>query len=258
MADGGQATLADKVAVVTGAGSGIGRAIAVGLARAGAAVVGGDLHRDGLDETAGIVEQAGGQISVQTGDIRERATVERLVDEARSAFGGLDVMVVNAAISTYVPLEEMSEEQIDDILDIDLRGALLCAQASIRPMRERGGGSIVFLSSVQAFVTLPGCVPYAAAKAGLVAAARALAPEVGRDGIRVNAVAPGTIRTDAVVALLDTEQGRAYVEEIEARHPVGRLGEPGEVAEAIAYLASDAASFVTGAVLPVDGGYLAQ
>src|SRR6266702_1438638 len=110
-----------------------------------------------------------------------------------STFGGLDVMVANAAVSVYTNLEAQDEETIDAVLDTDLKGALLCAQAAIPAMRGRGGGSIVFLSSVQGYVTLPGCVPYAAAKAGVVAAARALAVEVGVDAIRVNAVAPGTI-----------------------------------------------------------------
>jgi NAD(P)-dependent dehydrogenase (short-subunit alcohol dehydrogenase family) len=251
--------LAGKVAVVTGAGSGIGRAIAVGLAGAGAAVVGGDLHRDGLDETAGLVRGTGGRISVLTGDIRERPTVERLVEEARSTFGGLDVMVVNAAISTYVRFDEMTDEQIDDILDIDLRGALLCAQASIHPMRERGGGSIVFLSSVQAFVTLPGCVPYAAAKAGLVAAARALAPEVGREGIRVNAVAPGTIDTPMLhrdLSGMNREEAAAFLERVAGANALGRIGTPGEISDVVVFLASDASRYVTGTTVVVDGGYL--
>jgi NAD(P)-dependent dehydrogenase (short-subunit alcohol dehydrogenase family) len=222
-------------------------------------VVGGDLHRDGLDETAGLVQEAGGRISVQTGDIRERPTVERLVEEAQSAFGGLDVMVVNAAISTYVPFEEMTDEQIDEVLDIDLRGALLCAQAAIRPMRERGGGSIVLLSSVQAFVTLPGCVPYAAAKAGLVAAARALAPEVGRDGIRVNAVAPGTIDTPMLhrdLSGMNLQETAAFFERVGGANALGRIGTPDEIADVVTFLASDAARYVTGTTVVVDGGYL--
>jgi NAD(P)-dependent dehydrogenase (short-subunit alcohol dehydrogenase family) len=251
--------LEGKVAVVTGAGSGIGRAIAVALGRAGAAVVGGDLHRDGLDETAELVQGAGGHVSVQTGDIRERPTVERLVEEAQSMFGGLDVMVVNAAISTYVPFEEMTEEQIDDVLDIDLRGALLCAQSAIRPMRERGGGSIVLLSSVQAFVTLPGCVPYAAAKAGLVAAARALAPEVGKDGIRVNAVAPGTIDTPMLhrdLSGMNLQEAATFLKRVEGANALGRIGTPDEIADVVTFLASDASRYLTGSTVVADGGYL--
>src|SRR5439155_293474 len=126
--------------------------------------------------------RAGAAAVSAVGDVRSPADVRGLVELASSKFGGLDVMVANAAVSIYTNLEEQDEETIDLVLDTDLKGAILCAQASIPAMRERGGGSIVLLSSVQGYVTLPGCVPYAAAKAGLVAAARALAVEVGSDG----------------------------------------------------------------------------
>src|SRR5690348_16420854 len=179
--------LAGKVAVVTGAGSGIGRACAVALGAEGAAVVANDLVEDGLRQTVAEVEAAGGTAVAQLGDVRRVEDVRAAVAHASSTFGGLDVMVANAAISVYIPFDRMTDDEIDEVLDIDLRGALLCAQQAIAPMRARGGGSIVFVSSVQGYVTLPGCVPYAAAKAGLMAAARALAPEVGGDGIRVNA-----------------------------------------------------------------------
>ncbi len=251
--------LTGKVAVVTGAGSGIGRACALALAAAGAAVVGHDLDRTGLDETTAAVEAGGSSMAGMVGDVRERDAVAALVQKALSEFGGLDVMVANAAISTYVSFEEMSEDALDVVLDTNLRGALLCAQESIRPMRERGGGSIVFVSSVQAFVTLPGCVPYAATKAGLVAAARALAPEVGRDGIRVNAVAPGTIDTPMLhrdIAGMNRTEAESFLHRVEEANALGRIGTPAEVADVITFLASEASRYITGTTVVVDGGYL--
>jgi len=249
--------LVGKVAAVTGAGSGIGRAIAVELCACGASVVAGDVSADGLAET---VTAAGPSCLAIVGDVRQAADVALLLDRARSSLGGLDVMIANAAVSTYVPFEQMTDEQIDLVLDTDLRGALLCARTAIPALRERGGGSIVFVSSVQAFVTLPGCVPYAAAKAGLIAAARALAPEVGRDGIRVNAVAPGTIDTPMLrrdLSGMNLEEADAFLERVAGANALGRIGSPDEIARVVSFLASDAASYVTGATIVADGGYLA-
>jgi NAD(P)-dependent dehydrogenase (short-subunit alcohol dehydrogenase family) len=252
--------LEGKVAVITGAGSGIGRACAVAFGAAGAAVIANDLVPDGLDATLAEVEAAGGAAVSAVGDVRSVADVRGLVELASSKFGGLDVMVANAAVSIYTNLEEQDEETIDVVLDTDLKGALLCAQASIPAMRERGGGSIVFLSSVQGYVTLPGCVPYAATKAGLVAAARALAVEVGADGIRVNAVAPGTIDTPMLqrdLGGINREEAASFLDRVRRANALGRIGEPREIADVVVFLASDAASYVTGTSIVVDGGYLA-
>ena len=253
-------TLEDKVVVITGAGSGIGRTCALSLASAGAAVVVNDIHADAADEVVQAVLAAGGSAVGCVADVCRLDDVRALVDCAASTFGRLDVMVANAAISTYVEFETMSLEEMDLVLATDLRGALLCAQQAIPALRAAGGGSIIFLSSVQAFVTLPGCVPYAAAKAGLVAAARALAVEVGRDGIRVNAIAPGTIDTPMLhrdlsgMNLDEAEQFRLRVNDANA---LGRVGRPEEIAACVEFLASDASSYVTGTTLVADGGYLA-
>ena len=176
--------------------------------------------------------------------------MQRLVDDAVSAFGGLDVMVANAAVGHYADLEEMAEEDIDRVLDVDLKGALTCAQLAIPAIRARGGGSIVFVTSVQAYATLRGCVVYGAAKAGLVAAARALAVEVGEHGIRVNAIAPGTIDTPMLARDLDKmnpAEAEGFLERVRAANALGRIGTTAEIGDVLVFLVSDAARYVTGA-----------
>jgi NAD(P)-dependent dehydrogenase (short-subunit alcohol dehydrogenase family) len=251
--------LAGKVAIVTGAGSGIGRGCAVALGAQAAAVVVNDVSPEGVPETVAAVEAAGGAALGATGDVRSREDVDGLVAQATSTFGGLDVMVANAAVSMYVALEEMSDDEIGTVLDTNMRGALLCARAAIPALRARGGGSIVLVSSVQAYVTLPGCVPYAAAKAGVIAAARARAPEVGRDGIRVNAIAPGTIDTPMLrrdLAGMNRTEAEQFFGRVAEANALGRVGEPREIADVVVFLASDAASYITGTTIVVDGGYL--
>jgi NAD(P)-dependent dehydrogenase (short-subunit alcohol dehydrogenase family) len=253
------AGLDGKVALVTGAGSGIGRAAALALAAAGADVVANDLGSDGLEETIAAIGPAGGNAVPAVGDVRDRSQVAALVDAARERFGGLDIVLANAAVSIYEEFERQSEETIDLVLDTDLKGALLCAQLAIPELKRRGGGSIVFLSSVQAYVTLPGCVPYAAAKAGLVAAARALAPEVGRHGIRVNAIAPGTIDTPMLhrdLSGMGTEEAERFLKQVANANALGRIGTPEEIADVVVFLVSDASRYVTGTAIVVDGGYL--
>ncbi|RDI73760.1 short-chain alcohol-related dehydrogenase [Gaiella occulta] len=252
--------LSGKVAVVTGAGSGIGRGAALALAAAGAQVVVNDVALDGLEETVAAVRSVGGEAAPSAGDVRVRADVERLVDTAVSTFGGLDVMFANAAVGRYVEFESMSEDDIDWILDIDLKGALLCAQLALPALRARGGGSIVFTSSVQAYTTMPGCVVYGAAKAGLVAAARALAVEVGRHGIRVNAIAPGTIDTPMLerdLSGMNVEEAGSFLDKVRRANALGRIGDVSEIASVLVFLASDAASYVTGTTIVADGGFLA-
>ena len=155
--------LDDKVALVTGAGSGIGRSAAIALATAGASVVVNDLASADLDETVAEIASAGGVAAPAIGDVRVPSDIAHAIAVTRERFGGLDVVVANAAVSVYEEFEHQSEETIDLVLDTDLKGALLTAQLAIPELKRRGGGSIVFISSVQAYVTLPGCVPYAAA-----------------------------------------------------------------------------------------------
>jgi NAD(P)-dependent dehydrogenase (short-subunit alcohol dehydrogenase family) len=248
------------VAAVTGAGSGIGRGASAALAAAGALVVANDVTPDGLGETLDLVRAAGSDGVTCVGDVRRRADVQRIVDDAVATFGGLDAMVANAAVGHYADLEEMSESDIDRVLDVDLKGALTCAQLAIPALRARGGGNIVFVTSVQAYATLRGCVVYGAAKAGLVAAARALAVELGEYRIRVNAVAPGTIDTPMLardLADMNAEEAEGFLDRVRAANALGRIGTVDEIGDVLVFLLSDAARYITGATIVADGGFLA-
>lgn len=249
-----------KVAAVTGAGAGLGRATALAFARAGAAVVCNDVDDAGAGETQRLIEHGGGRAAVVVGDASTIGCVRELVDSAVSRFGGLDVMHANAAISIYTPLAEMPLETFDAIVDTNLKGPLLCAREAVAPMRERGGGAIIFVSSVQAFQGLHGCVAYAAAKAGLVAAARTLAVELGEARIRVNAIAPGTFATPMLerdLTPMNSQERDDFYARVNSANVLGRVGRPDEIGDAAVFLASDRASYVTGTCLVVDGGYLA-
>jgi NAD(P)-dependent dehydrogenase (short-subunit alcohol dehydrogenase family) len=202
---------------------------------------------------------AGGtQVRAVAGDVSVESDARAMIRAAVDAHGRLDVLVANAGIIPLGDVLESSAKDWDNVFAIDGRGMFLTCKFAIEHMARQGSGSIVLLSSISGQRGQVGQAAYGPAKYVATGLTHHLAVEWAARGIRVNAVAPGTIRTDAVVNLLETPEGQAYVEEIEGRHPIGRLGEPREVAEAIAFLASDAASFITGAVLPVDGGYLAQ
>jgi NAD(P)-dependent dehydrogenase (short-subunit alcohol dehydrogenase family) len=246
--------LEGKVAVITGAARGIGRATLEAFLAEGARVVATDLDGGTLAEVAGDALTVVGDVSVEE-DARA------MIEAAVTTYGRIDVLVANAGVIPLSTIDQTSVADWDHVMAVDGRGMFLTCKFAIEHMAAqnngRGSGSIVLLSSISGLRGQVGQAAYGPAKYVATGLTHHLAIEWAAKGIRVNAVAPGTIRTDAVVALLDTEQGRAYVEEIEARHPVGRLGEPREVAEAIAYLASDAASFITGSEVAVDGGWLA-
>ncbi len=255
MTDRPQGRLSGKVAVITGAARGIGRATLEVFLAEGASVVATDLDRTALAEVAGDA------VTV-VGDVSDEGDARAMIEAAVSAYGRLDVLVANAGVIPLSTIDQTSVADWDHVMAVDGRGMFLTCKFAIEQMASQndgqGSGSIVLLSSISGQRGQVGQAAYGPAKYVATGLTHHLAVEWAARGIRVNAVAPGTIRTDAVVALQDTAEGRAYVEEIEGRHPIGRLGEPREVAEAIAFLASDAASFITGAVLPVDGGYLAQ
>ncbi len=241
--------LEGRVAIVTGASSGLGVAFAVALAQAGADVVLGARRADRLDETAELVRAAGRQaLAVQT-DVADPAQCQALVDAAMAAFGRVDVLVNNAGVGTAVPATHETPEQFRQVIDVNLNGCYWMAQACGRVMQP--GSSIVNVSSVLGITTagLPQAA-YAASKAGLNGLTRDLAQQwTGRKGIRVNSVAPGFF-----VSEMTDQYPPGYLESQQARIPAARKGELSELAATVVFLASPAAGYVTGQVLPVDGG----
>ncbi len=249
-----------KVAIVTGAGSGIGAGSALALAEAGASVVVNDVVESAARATVDAIIAAGGRAVAQFGDVSRSEDVKNMVRRADDEYGGLDVMHANAGVECYVELEKMQEVDMDLLLDVDLKGALFCAQYSIAEMRKRGGGSILFTSSVQATHSLSGCVVYAAAKAGVIAAARTLALETGRDGIRVNAISPGTIDTPMLtrdLADMNLEDAEDFLQRVRKANVLGRIGATKEVGEVVVFLASDRSSYISGTNIVVDAGFTA-
>lgn len=255
--------LAGRSCLVTGAASGIGRATAELMVRMGAQVVGSDLDGAGLERLGGrlAAEAAPGRLLPVVGDVAVPADVRRMVATSVRAFGRLDVAVANAGILPLSDVLETTPEVWDRVMAVDGRGMFLTCKYAIEAMlaQEEGpGGSIVCVSSVSGLAGQARQAAYGPAKFVASGLTKHLAVEWAGRGIRVNAVAPGTITTERVRALQDEPGGPEYLEQMEQAHPLGRLGAPEEVARAIAFLASDAASFVAGVVLPVDGGYLAR
>ena len=250
-----------KVAIVTGGASGIGRAAALAFAREGASVAIADIDRargeDALRETIA----RGGQAIFVEADVSEDAGAARIVDQAVASFGGVDILHNNAAVVVYGTVPETSEQEWDRVLGINLKGAYLCSKRAVPEMVKRGGGAIVNTASVQAFASQRLVAAYAASKAGVVSLTRTMALDHASQGIRVNCVCPGSIDTPMVRHAAETfsmDDPEAAIRDWGEAHPVGRIGEPAEVAAAVLFLASADASFVTGATLTVDGGLLAQ
>ena len=248
-----------KVAVVTCAASGIGRATARLLAAEGARVGLADVDEAGGERVAAQIGEAGGDAFFRRTDVRSLADLEAVVGEAADRHGRLDVLVNNAAVSLGGSAGEMTEEDWSRVLDVNLSGVWRGMRAAIPRMLAQGGGSIVNLSSVQARVGLLGWAGYAASKGGIDALTRQAAVEYAPMGIRVNAIAPGTIATEMNERIMaDSPDPDAVMAGWLAMHPMGRIGQPQEVAAAIVFLASDDASFVTGELLRVDGGLVVK
>lgn len=247
-----------KAALVTGAGSGIGRATVLAFAREGARVLASDVDVEGGEQTIRLVRSAGGEAMFSRTDVSDGAEVEAMVASAVDAFGRLDCAFNNAGIGgRLAPLVDYSEADWHQVIDVDLKGVFWCLKYELRQMVKQGGGAIVNTSSITGVTGFPPLMPaLAAAKHGVEGLTKSVALQHARDGIRVNAVRPGTIRTPALDPAIATDPN--FEAQAESVHPMARLGRPEEVAEAVAWLCSDLASFVTGSAIAVDGGFLAQ
>jgi NAD(P)-dependent dehydrogenase (short-subunit alcohol dehydrogenase family) len=249
--------LSAKVAVVTGGGSGIGRAAARRFAREGAHVVIAD--RDGVaaDAAATEIRHEGGSAIGVAADAAAEEDVARLVEVARQEFGAPSVLLNNAAIASFGTLVDSPADELDRVLGVNVRSAWVCARAVIPPMRAAGGGAIVNMASITGIVGAPGMAAYSTSKGAIITLTRTLALEVAEHGIRVNCICPASIDTPMLQASFDRlpDPGAARERNVK-RHPLGRLGTPDDVACLALFLASDEASFITGGTYVIDGGAL--
>jgi 3-oxoacyl-[acyl-carrier protein] reductase len=250
----GLTTIEGRIAVVTGAARGIGRAIAETLAGRGADLVIADLNFEQAETTAQELAESSGRRTLPVRvNVAESASAKAMVDQAVEHFGRVDILVNNAGVTRDTLLMRMDEADWDFVLNINLKGAFNCSKAVIRPMMKQRYGRIVNISSVSGLIGQAGQANYSASKAGLLGLTKAMAREVASRGITVNAVAPGLVPTTLTEDL--PEEVREYILRIT---PAGRLGKPEEIAYAVAFFASDEASYITGQVLAVDGGMVMQ
>lgn len=247
----------EKVALVTGGSTGIGRATAVAFAREGARVVVADVNAQEGEATVARIREAGGEGVFVRADVSRAADVKALVDRVLAAYGRIDCAFNNAGIEGVMsPIVEATEENWDRVLSVNLKSVFLCMKYELPPMLAQCRGSIVNCASIAGLVGFPTAGAYVASKHGMVGLTRAVALETAKSGIRVNAVCPGVIRTPMIDRT--THGDPAAEAQFIASQPIGRMGEPEEIAGAVLFLCSDAASLVTGQALAVDGGWVAQ
>lgn len=250
---------ANKVAIVTGGGSGIGKEVASQLVARGAKVVINGRDADKLGAAAKDIDPSGDAVEAVIGDIASPQTAKQLVAVAEARFGGVDILINNAGVFAPKPFLDLTEEDYDRFLDIILKGKFFMAQEAARAMQKRGGGAIVQTGSMWALQAI-GATPsaaYSAANAGVHQLVRNLALELAGDNIRINAVAPAVVETPVYNTFMSDEQVAETLPGFNAFHPIGRNGQPKDVAEAMLFLASEKAGWITGTVLPVDGGVMA-
>lgn len=251
--------LAGKVAIITGAGSGIGRASAIMFAKEGASVVVADLDREKGMETVSLIKKGGGEARFVPVDVSNAADVEKMVRVTVDAYGKLDVLVNNAGIYVQANVVETREDDWDRILDVNLKGVFLCSKYCIPEMIKGGGGTIVNVGSEAGIVGIKNQVAYNVSKSGVISLTKSAAIDFAADNVRVNCVCPGTTETPLVKAALNgTPEPEKARRELEAVRPANRLGRPEEIAAGILYLASDESLYATGSILSIDGGYTAQ
>jgi NAD(P)-dependent dehydrogenase (short-subunit alcohol dehydrogenase family) len=249
----------EKVVIVTGGALGIGQATCELLAERGAAVAVFDWDEKAGNETCENIEQKGGRAIFQKVDVSDFAAVETAVQNTRQAFEKINSLIVSAGIQRYGTAVSTSEEQWEEVLGVNLKGAWNVARASIPFLQEAGGGTIVNVSSVQAHASQQNVLAYTISKHGLLGLTRSMAMDFAINNIRVNAICPGTVDTPMLkwAASLDPNPQSVY-DACNAMHPIGRIAQPREIAEVVAFLAHETSSFVTGAVWNVDGGLLTQ
>lgn len=247
----------DKIILVTGGSSGIGKACALAFSRAGAIVtVIADINQEGLDQTVAEMEGEGHAIRL---DVSKPDQVKKLIDEVVRKYGRIDCAVNNAGVEgTLAPTTDCTEENWDKVLSVNLKGVWLCMKYEIPQMLKQGGGSIVNMSSVLGLVGLPGYPAYVASKHGVVGLTKTAALEYAQTGIRINAVCPGAVRTPLMNRMINDNPGVISEDLLVSLEPIGRVANPEEIADAIVWLSSAKASYVTGIALPLDGGLSAR